>query len=264
MRSCFKLGLAAGALALGLIAAKPASAAIVNGSFEGSPDFTGWTITGNSVIVDNTFKTPPDGVLQALMSTGPQGNTGGPANPVTAASLETFLGLSAGSLTGQGAVEGSAIKQSVTVAAGDVISFKYDFATNEPTPSATTNDFGFVSVDNTVAKLADTHSVFAPTTPDLSSFALVETGYHQFSITFLSAGTFTLGFGAVDVGDTLGQSGLLVDQVVQGPGPATGPGITVGGGGGGAIPLPAGVYLMPLGMLVAGAYSMKLRRSVAC
>jgi hypothetical protein len=262
MRTRFKLGMAVGAMALALVGAKPASAVVVtNGSFETTPpDFSGWATTGNTVLEDSTFKAVPDGVLEALLSNGPQSNTGGPAGPVAASSLETFLGLSAGAL---GATNGSAIKQTITASAGDFITFKFDFVTNEPTPNPSFNDYGFVTVGTTVGRLADTTSSFVATSPDLSSFAAQETGYKQFTVQFLSGGTFTLGFGVVNVGDTNGQSGLLVDAITTGVGTGPGgPGIIIGGGGGG-VPLPAGMYLMPLGLVVAGAYSIKLRRA-AC
>src|SRR5690242_92342 len=121
MRNRFKLGMAVGAIALGFAAAKPANAAIVNGGFEGFPDFVGWQTTGNTTIQAGDFRVPAEGAQQAVLDTGGGALTGGSA-PVTAAALETFLGLSAGSLTGTGATEGSAIKQlTINANAGDTV-----------------------------------------------------------------------------------------------------------------------------------------------
>lgn len=264
MRTRTKLGMAIGAVALlGVAAAQPAKAAITNGGFEGFPDFTGYSIIGNDTIVAGDFRTPPEGVQQALIDTAQANVTGGPGNPVTAAALETFLGLSAGSLTGLGATNGSGIKQvSITGTAGDTITFKYNLFTQEPL-TAGRNDFGFVTLDGTLVTLATaTSATLAPPavtgTGDnagINGFAGVrETGYLMGTIVLPTTGTFTLGFGAVNVGDTNGQTGLLVDAITQVPG---------NGGGGGGVPLPAGMYLMPLGLALAGLYSIKLRRAAA-
>jgi hypothetical protein len=260
MRTRFKLGMAVGAIALGFAAAKPASAAITNGGFEGFPDFTGWQTTGNTTIQASDFRVPAEGSQQGLLATGPGATTGG-SNPVTAASLETFLGLAAGTLApGMNATEGSAIKQtSITAAAGDTITFSYDFATNEPRVQGN-NDFGFVTLNGVLTKLADTtDATNAPPAIDISgnnaginSFAR-ETGYKTFTLTIAAAGTYTLGFGVVDVQDTAVDSVLLVDGITQ----------QAGGGGGVVIPLPAGLYVLPLGLALAGLYSAKLRRAAA-
>jgi hypothetical protein len=263
MRTRTKLGMAIGAVALlGVAAAQPAKAAVVNGGFEGFPDFTGYTIIGNDTIQAADFRTPAEGNQQALIDTGLANVTGGPGNPVTAGQLETFLGLSAGSLTGLGATNGSAISQTITAGAGDTITFKYDLFTQEPT-TAGRNDFGFVTLNGSVVTLATASGALLPPpaitgTGDnagINSFAGVrETGYNMFTLTVGAAGTYTLGFGAVNVGDTNGQTGLLVDAITQ---------VGGNGGGGGGVPLPAGMYLMPLGLALAGLYSVKLRRTAA-
>jgi hypothetical protein len=256
--------MAIGAVALlGVAVAQPAKAAVVNGGFEGFPDFTGYSIAGNDVIVAGDFRTPVEGLQQALIDTASANATGGPGNPVSAAALETFLGLGAGTLTGLGATNGSAISQTITATAGDTITFKYDLFTQEPLVAGR-NDFGFVTLNGMLVTLASASGALLPPpgitgTGDnagINSFAGVrETGYNMFTLTVGAAGTYTLGFGAVNVGDTTGQTGLLVDAIVQAPG-------TGGGGGGGGVPLPAGMYLMPLGLALAGLYSKKLRRTV--
>ncbi len=267
MRSPFKLGLALGAAAFFSVAvASPSKAAIVNGGFEQFPDFTGYFTAGAATIQASDFRVPVEGFQQALISTAPAGVTGAPANPVTASALETFLGLGAGSLTSQGATNGSGFKQTtIAAAAGDVISFKYDFYTQEPRPT-TSNDFAFVVLNGVLTKLADVNTAVLGAPPattgsgdnaGINGFAGVrETGFLTSSVTVGAAGTYTLGFGVVNVLNTNVQSGLLVDAITQAAGP--------GGGGGAAVPLPAGVYLMPVGLALAGMFSAKMRRPAVC
>jgi len=263
MSKRFKLSAVLGAIAaLGIAASQPAHAAIVNGGFEAFPDFAGWTTIGDATIQDSTFKAPPEGSVQAALTN----NTA-----VTATQLEAFLNLTAGTLTGTGATTGSAIKQTVNVTAGQLITFKFDFGTNEATPDLNHNDFGFVSVtSNNLGTLANTQSSFSPTN-GLENFSTVvnkETGYQSYTVQFNASGSYTLGFGVVNVGDTLVTSALLVDDVAQVSGPPAGvanliinnPGGPIGGGGGSAVPLPAAVFLFPLGAAVAGAAGKRLRR----
>ncbi|GGA04420.1 hypothetical protein CYANOKiyG1_16810 [Okeania sp. KiyG1] len=66
----------------------------------------------------------------------------------------------------------------------------------------------FISLSN-LDVLADTNSSFMFS---LASF-FEETGYQSFSHTFSESGTYTLGFGVVDAGDTVVDSGLLIDNV---------------------------------------------------
>lgn len=264
MSKRFKLSAVLGAFAaLGIAAAQPAQAAIVNGGFEAFPDFTGWTTIGDTTIQDQNFKAPPEGTVQAFMTNG--------GTSVSAASLESFLNLTAGTLSGAGVTNGSAIKQTVNVTAGQIITFKFDFATNEA-PASIGNDFGFVTVsNNNLGILADVNSPSVPTNPleGLNSFATRETGYQSYTIQFNASGSYTLGFGVANRFDTIITSGLLVDDVVQASGPPAGVANLIinnaggpinGGGGGVTVPLPAAVFIFPLGAAVAGAAGKRLRR----
>lgn len=192
------------------------AASVTNSGFE-TGNFTGWTTTGVTTVVGNEIGTSPvAGNFQALLST---------AGTVSDSALETFLGLSSGSLDSLGngnATAGSAIKQTITVTAGEVFSFSYNFLTNEATPSSF-NDFGFFSVVNanqSLQELADTSSSFITS---LTSFN-EETGYQPGSFTFGNAGTYTIGFGVVDEGDSIVDSALLVDTEPV-PTPALLPGL---------------------------------------
>jgi len=209
---------ATAATAISLLASSTsASGVVLNGSFE-TGDFTDWTTTGDTSIQDSGFGvTPTNGNYQAALQT--HAITTG----TSAAGLESFLGLSSGTLTNSGATEGSAILQIIEANTGDVLSFDYNFLTDEgPPPNSDFNDFAFFTLDNNIISLADT---FSPDlfSPSFSGFA-EETGYKSFSYTLTSAGTYTLGFGVVDVdntglGDTGVNSGLLVDNVRTTPVP---------------------------------------------
>jgi subtilisin family serine protease/subtilisin-like proprotein convertase family protein/uncharacterized protein (DUF2141 family) len=175
-----------------------------NGSFE-TGDFTSWDTAGNSSMETAAFGVgPTDGTYQALLTNG--------YGSMSDADLETFLGLSQGSLDGLGngdATEGSAIKQTIAVQAGDTLTFDWDFLTNEGM-SSYFNDFAFVSVaPETSSTLASTYSPLV-TSPNPSFFQ--HTGFDSFSYTFTTGGTYTIGVGVVDVGDTVVDSGLLVDN----------------------------------------------------
>lgn len=198
-----KLSHLATTITVGLIISTGESvgAMIANGSFETSG---GWETTGATIIQqDESFgSSPTDGAYQALLETL-QGTTN-----ASGSQLETFLGLSAGSLTGDGVNEGSAIKQTVTANAGDVLTFSWNFLTNTPS-SASNNDFAFFTVVSS-STLADTYSPLLSTSyPTPFEQA---TGYQTQTYTISNPGTYTLGFGVVDVGSNSGNSGLLIDN----------------------------------------------------
>jgi len=175
-----------------------------NGGFE-TGNFSSWQTVGDTSIETAGFgSSPTEGTYQALLTNG--------GGSVSDTDLETFLGLTLGSLDGLGngdATEGTAIKQTVTVSAGTQLSFDWNFLTNEDTPSNTFNDFSFVSiVSNTLDTLADTNDAFVTSATSFNQ----ETGFNSFSYTFSTAGTYTIGVGVVDVQDTSIPSALLVDN----------------------------------------------------
>ena len=184
-----------------LVNIEPPETELINGNFE-TGNFDSWDTTGTTSIQTASFGSgPTEGTFQALLSTGGATTSG--------ANLESFLGLAAGSLDGLGngnATSGSAIRHTVEVSAGEQISFDWNFLTNEGTPGV--NDFAFVSIAGTASELADTNSVFMLSPADFNE----ETGFHTFTHTFGTAGTFTIGVGVTDVSDTVVDSGLLVDD----------------------------------------------------
>lgn len=210
----------------GLVAWGPGHAGAISlGGFE-SGDFTGWTTAGDAVVVDDTFGSgPPAGSFQALLSTvnGADDADGFASfsvvnNAVSASALESFLGLSAGSLdalAGGSAVEGSAIRRSFSAKDGDVLSFAWNFLSDEPGA----NDLAFVVVDGAPLVLADSSTAFAG--GSLTVF-LDETGFQTGAAVFGTTGVHTIAVGVIDTTDAIGASGLLVDDVTlisQVPGP---------------------------------------------
>jgi subtilisin family serine protease len=183
----------------------------LNLSFE-TGDFTDWNSLGDATIQTDTIgSTPTDGTFQALITNG-QGS-------VSDSNLETFLGLNSGDLDNLGngdAIEGSALQLTpITVKAGDIVSFDWNFITNEQTPS-NYNDFGFISISSTLlSELVDTNQLFSRFTGSFGK----QTNYGTFDYQFTQAGTYTIGLGLVDADDNSVDSGLLVDNFQITPDP---------------------------------------------
>jgi len=270
LRKRTKLGLMLGAAVTLCVASQSASAALANPGFEGFPDFTGWQTIGNTSIqlgADFTA-TAPEGSQEAFLSNFTGATPGSTGATTNIAALDTFVNLSAGTLEGQGVKSGSAIKQTFTALANDTITFSFNFGTDD----LVRPDFAFVALQGPGSSTVE--SVFATagsspspalvntsTSPDAGfTFASMfdkETGVLTKTISVgATGGTFTLAVGVVNSTDTTFTSGVVVDNFIQAAG-------TGGGGGGGGVPLPAGMYLMPLGLVAAGLFSKKLRRTVA-
>ncbi|MDD5063785.1 MAG: PEP-CTERM sorting domain-containing protein [Phycisphaerae bacterium] len=190
--------------------------ALTNGGFE-SGNFTGWTTIGVASIETAAYGAgPTKGSYQALVV-----SEGG--SLVSDSAIETFLGLPVGTLDGflfdDDATAGSAIKQTITVSEGDVLTFDWNFLTDEVEEGDNVRDFAFVSLSTGYADiLADAvFSVFVPSSTPFND----ETGFAMFSYGFTTSGTFTLGFGVMHVEDNDVDSGLLLDNVIVTPEPAT-------------------------------------------
>jgi hypothetical protein len=195
--------------------ARTAQAQIVNGGFE-TGDFTGWATAGDTTVVMEAFGVvPPQGQFQAQISTL--------VDAVSDTDIETFLGLTPGTLDGLGngdAVEGSAIRQTFSATAGQILTFKWNFLTDEDVDFADPdfNDFAFFSIAPAAFELADivTWPLFSPATGILN-----QTGYQMGMFTIPATGMYTLGFGVMDAGDGGIESVLLVDDVAVVPEPAS-------------------------------------------
>ncbi|MBD2562177.1 MULTISPECIES: hypothetical protein [Nostoc] len=183
---------------------------LANSGFE-SGNFTGWTTLGSTSIETITFGSgSTEGNFQALLSTGGATFDG--------SIIEKLLVLEDNSLNNfdeKEVIKGSAIQQKFTAKSGDVLSFDWNFLTNEVLPPVTFSDFSFVSIsssDNSVSSLLE----LADVTDTTSEFSLTdffqETGFGTFSLKLPTTATYTLGLGVIDVGDNDFDSGLLVDN----------------------------------------------------
>jgi hypothetical protein len=202
-----------------IVATLPASAQVINPSFEDSPNFNGWTTTGSANIVTASFgKTPPDGLNQALIDNDLTNGS------VSVGDLETALGLNSGTLTGlgQGTVtDGSAFQQTFTTLKPSVLSFRWDFLTSEDPNFSPNNDFAFITVNGqvtTLAQFADATVVLPfdpanPLPPPSTDEYLTETGYKTFTVALATPGPNTIGFGVVNVQTNDIASALLVDNL---------------------------------------------------
>ena len=136
-----------------------------------------------------------------------------PAVPV--ADLELFLGVAPGAISAispgpDSAIEGSAIRDSFGFVVNDVISFDYNFMTDEVPPVDYVNDYAFVSIGGQVTLLD--HVLRTPPLLASSPYYL-ETGNQTFSFLAPSTGYFNFGIGVVDVADGVVDSALLIDNI---------------------------------------------------
>ncbi|RUT01531.1 hypothetical protein DSM106972_066280 [Dulcicalothrix desertica PCC 7102] len=179
---------------------------IVNGGFENG-DFTGWSATGKAMLETSNFGSEPsEGKYYAALST--QFDT------VPSYDIESFLNLPYGSLKslGNGNIdEGSAMKTSFTAKAGDVLSFDWNFMTNEKdsTLAGDNKDFGFITLNSLPYNATDTSSSLQTSLTPFSD----ETGFKTLSIEIPFTGTYTLGLGVVNLGDPIYDSAFAIDNV---------------------------------------------------
>ena len=196
-------------ITLTLASAIPVSAQIINGSFEADPPFTAWSTVGDASLQTSSYGVAPsDGVRTALISTDATGISSN--GSVSASTVSTFLNLTPGSLTG---ARGSAFKQTFTATAGQIITFDWDFLTNQkdPTLNNSQNHYAFYTLNGVRTNLADviTGAFVSSNATDF----LDETGYHTLGFTIPSSGAYTLGFGVMNSNTNDVASGLIVDHV---------------------------------------------------
>ncbi len=201
---------------------------IANGDFE-TGTLASWDSIGSTKALTGfaVGTPPPCGAFQGGVSSGATGPFG--PSSITVGPLEAFLGVSSGSLnalTPPNAVTvGSAIRQTISVAAGDTLSFDWNFLTDEPVlvedePGVLVpnpfRDFCFVTIGSEATMLADMDST-ALTEGSQTAFDR-ETGLQSFARTFTAPAMVTIGLGAVNQLNTLFDSALLIDCVEVTPG----------------------------------------------
>ena len=128
--------------------------------------------------------------------------------------LESNLGLATGSLSPDfdnfiEAIEGSGFNQELTFETRTKLEFDFSFLTNDETfvdfEGFRFADNGLFFFDDTVISLASTDSALTASTT--TNYAQEITG--TYSRTF-AAGTYSVGFAVVDVGDAVDSSGLII------------------------------------------------------
>ncbi len=176
-----------------------------------------WELLGDATGQTDDFGSgPTEGQEQALITSGP--------GSVPAAALEAFLGLALGALDSLGneqeATEGSAIKTAspIFLEMGDILTFDFNFLTDEIDAADNVNDFAFVTI-NPLFELADVFGESAELfeTSEGTRFE-DEIGFQTFEFIAPATGEYQLGIGVVDADDFMVDSGLLVDNVIITPG----------------------------------------------
>jgi len=183
---------------------------ISNGSFE-TGDFTGWQIAGTPAVLGDP-PTPPDGNFQALInSTGSDGSgIYAASNAVSAAALNAFLGTTLPPNANGNPINGEAIQQSLTTTAATTVTFSYSYQSREA-PGNGYDEAGYV-LNGVFHILADTSTPGETMANATGSFAW-GLPYKTVSIT-VGPGTSTLGFVTYNTFNTVGPSGLFIDNVV--------------------------------------------------
>ncbi|AFY54016.1 hypothetical protein Riv7116_1454 [Rivularia sp. PCC 7116] len=191
---------------------------INNGSFEGNSlqpgegTFERWrTIGDTSIETKEIGIAPTDKESQALITNGFSDSGGS----VEESDLSEFFDLSSGTLDallGGNATEGSGIKQQITAQAGDILEFDYTFLTNEATPTKTFNDSAFFSLGKFAQELTDTSDPTFSSDKNVQGYSEA-TDTQSLKILISQAGTYDLGFGIVDLTDTIVNSAILIDDV---------------------------------------------------
>ena len=191
------------------VLAAPAFAQINNGDF--SSALSAWSTSGDASVRDGAGF-----VTNAAFSEDDDNLGAGFYNfsgteVAFASNLESSLGLANDTLSpdvngGIFAFEGSALYQTVTIQAGDILSFDWTFLNND----AAGPDYAFVVIDGTVFNLLTGSTLSAGSTYGYG----FSTGAETFQSTpFASIGTVTIGLGVVDVGDFVASSALSFDNV---------------------------------------------------
>ncbi len=152
-------------------------------------------------------------------SNGDFNYSGTPAGIVGFGGLEDFLGIDVSLLdVGGYAYEGSAIKKTINVKAGDKLKFAWNFSTNETSEAVSQEtealrgsflDYSFFFVNGQITKLADINGAIVNTAGTFDK----ETGIQNYEYKFNNAGIYTIALGVVDINDFAVTSALSLNNV---------------------------------------------------
>lgn len=202
------------AIALSMLFAGNAMA-VSNGSFNSG--LNGWRALGDvnlqagAVLMTTASVDFEDDFPEVAGAFNASGNAA--AEVGVAGGVEDFVGIPIGALFEDGIfeTEGSVLKQTFNVNAGDTLIFNWNFFTNE---ASTGGDYAFVSINGALTTLATPFDAANSSLP----YAYT-TGFQSFNQTFNADSEVTLAFGVVDVNDYNVSSALWLDNVAVVPEP---------------------------------------------
>lgn len=182
--------------------AMAAPAQLANQGYEAGLE--GWISSGDvTATSESTVATGPgDWIITPHQTQMAQLNS----NSTEVQELDTFFGLNAGTidaaLTGD-VTNGAGIKQSFTGLAGDTLTQYWDFVARDYIPF---NDSAFVVINGQVTVLASIENGGI----EVGDYGY--TGWQSFSYTLPADGTYTVGFGVVNMQDTALDGVLFLDN----------------------------------------------------
>ncbi|MEF8718946.1 MAG: PEP-CTERM sorting domain-containing protein [Candidatus Accumulibacter necessarius] len=214
-----------------------ASGAPINQDFEVNPPapppvvVPGWQILGNvkttGATTVITYNGPQDvfpfqkRMAQLVSNDGQDhgASTGDYNPPSNAADLDTFFGLSAGTLaTSYQAYNGSGIKQTFSGSAGEVLRQRWNFfSTEDPDPVYGLNDTAFAVI--TGPGVINPFIIFLEDSLGVGNSGT--SGWRTFSYNLPADGDYTIGFGVVNGVDYKYDAELFLDDFTGVPEPAS-------------------------------------------
>lgn len=205
-------------LAAGLLGSPAAQAQVLNPNFD--LNLSGWSVIGDVGVRNQAAYLTT--AFSGLPGDDDEVNFNYSGNDIVSSfDLEEFAGLTFGALDPDAlnsifAFEGSALKQTFNVQAGESIAFAWQLFTNDVGGS----DFAFAVINGEIFTLGT--SAGASTFPGTYGFS-AETGLGFFASTpFATAQSVTLTIGVADAGlDGVVSSALSVDSVAVVPEPAS-------------------------------------------
>jgi hypothetical protein len=227
-------GRTAAAVILSAIVPAGAAATLVNGSFESG--LLGWERLGDASAQSAALGAPPTSGSQQAWLTTLFGDPGEPTYSGTAAPFEIdpfydFISSTPAALFGTiGTPIGnpSALRQTLLIEAGSVVSFDYNFVTSDGELDGAL--FSFASADSAF-HYDLRESMFSPQSRPIDPLGATsiglcthytlsdicgqdgETGHQQFGFTVAETGLYTMAFSVFEYADHLRPSGLLLDNV---------------------------------------------------
>ena len=214
-------------LAVFLLVPFQAEAVLLNGNFE-TGSLSPWQAIGDVLLVDSSFGVdPPQGHQQLLMTNAPMTWSDDPnaqsySGTFSAYRLLLFPFFAPANPGLFNPYEGSGIKQTFTANTDILLSFTWQYLTDEGGYGLLDRDF--MSLDSLLYELIPgiptpilrTVGSNSPSPPIQPTSSLTPFAQQYDAITstiFIPAGVHTIGFGVVDGVDPFFNSGLLVDDI---------------------------------------------------